>query len=132
MEDIINKIVVNKKDSVFDRIELELNFKIEKEKTKQLELIKDIRKIEKSIKEKELYCKRKKIVYMDDCDSDSEEYDSSDDENNASNMRRAGYYYSPHTRTWFRLGNLSVWSGLSGRRRKSRRNRRRVTRHRRA
>jgi hypothetical protein len=52
MEDIINKIVVNKKDVVFDRIEMEINLKIEKEKTKQLELIKDIIKIEKSIKEK--------------------------------------------------------------------------------
>ncbi len=74
MEDIINKIVVNKKDAIFDRIELELNLKIEKEKTKQLELIKDIRKIEKSIKEKELYCKRKKTLYMDN--SDDTESDS--------------------------------------------------------
>ncbi len=74
MEDIINKIVVNKKDAVFDRIELEINLKIEKEKTKQLELIKDIRKIEKSIKEKELYCKRKKTLYMDN--SDDTESDS--------------------------------------------------------
>ncbi len=79
MEDIINKIVVNKKDVIFDRIELELNLKIEKEKTKQLELIKDIRKIEKSIKEKELYCKRKKTLFTDDYDSNSD--DNSSDSN---------------------------------------------------
>jgi hypothetical protein len=87
MEDIINKIVVNKRDIVFDRIELELNLKIEKEKTKQLELIKDIRKIEKSIKEKELYCKRKKTLYMDDYESDnsSDESDSDSDSDSDSN-----------------------------------------------
>ena len=84
MEDIINKIVVNKKDVVFDRIELELNLKIEKEKTKQLELIKDIRKIEKSIKEKELYCKRKKTLYMDDYESDNSSDDSDSDSDSAS------------------------------------------------
>ena len=81
MEDIISKIVVNKKDKdkdyMYDRIELELNLKIEREKTKQLELIKDIRKIEKTIKEKELYCKRKNTTYSNseseyDSDSDSE------------------------------------------------------------
>jgi hypothetical protein len=79
MEDIINKIVVNKKDAIFDRIELELNLKIEKEKSKQLELIKDIRKIEKSIKEKELYCKRKKTLFSDEYDSNSD--DNSSDSN---------------------------------------------------
>ncbi len=79
MEDIINKIVVNKKDAIFDRIELELNLKIEKEKSKQLELIKDIRKIEKSIKEKELYCKRKKTLFADEYDSNSD--DNSTDSN---------------------------------------------------
>ena len=87
MEDIINKIVVNKRDIVFDRIELELNLKIEKEKTKQLELIKDIRKIEKSIKEKELYCKRKKTLYMDDYESDnsSDESDTDSDSDSDDN-----------------------------------------------
>lgn len=84
MEDIINKIVVNKKDLVFDRIELELNLKIEREKTKQLEFIKDIRKIEKSIKEKELYCKRKKILYMDDYESDINETDSDESDSDES------------------------------------------------
>ncbi len=95
MEDIINKIVVNKKDAVFDRIELEINLKIEKEKTKQLELIKDIRKIEKSIKEKELYCKRKKTLYMDnsddtesdsDLDTDSDSDTDSETEHDKSNI----------------------------------------------
>ena len=81
MEDIINKIIVNKKekDFTFDRIEMELNLKIECEKTKQLELIKDIRKIEKSIKEKELYCKRKKTLYMDNSDDTESESDSDSD-----------------------------------------------------
>lgn len=95
MEDIINKIVVNKKDFVFDRIELELNLKIEKEKTKQLELIKDIRKIEKSIKEKELYCKRRKTLYMDDYESDNSsdesdtdsDSDSDSDDNSSENIQ---------------------------------------------
>ena len=62
MDDIINKIYINKNSisniDVFDKINGELTLKIEQEKTKQLELIKDIKKIEKSIKEKELYCKR--------------------------------------------------------------------------
>lgn len=43
---------------------LELNLKIEREKTRQLELLKDIKKIEKSIKEKELYIKRNKSVCL--------------------------------------------------------------------
>ncbi len=84
MEDIINKIVVNKKDVIFDRIELEINLKIEKEKTKQLELIKDIRKIEKSIKEKELYCKRKKTIFVDNSDESDLESDSESESDLAS------------------------------------------------
>ena len=83
MEDIINKIVVNKKDVVFDRIELEINLKIEKEKTKQLELIKDIRKIEKSIKEKELYCKRKNTIFMDNSDESESESESESEEDSS-------------------------------------------------
>jgi hypothetical protein len=50
---------------------LELNYKIEKEKTKQLELLKDIKKIEKSIKQKELYIryyKNKKQYTSNNCD----------------------------------------------------------------
>ena len=86
MEDIISKIVVNKKDKdkdyIYDRIELELNLNIEREKTKQLELIKDIRKIEKTIKEKELYCKRKNTAYSN---SESEsEYESNSDSDSES------------------------------------------------
>ena len=68
MEDIIKKIQNTnsnknnlKKDNIFNQLELEIAYKIEKEKTRQLELIRDIRKIEKSIKEKELYNKRKNI-----------------------------------------------------------------------
>ncbi len=81
MEDILNKIILNKtkdkspdkKENInFDRLDLELNLKIEREKTKQLELIKDIRKIEKSIKEKELYCKRKQTVIISDSDSNTD------------------------------------------------------------
>ena len=94
MEDIISKIVVNKKDKdkdkdyIYDRIELELNLKIEREKTKQLELIKDIRKIEKTIKEKELYCKRKNTTYSNseseyESDSESESESNSDSESNS-------------------------------------------------
>ncbi len=83
MEDILNKIVLNrntdKKDIIsYDRLELEINLKIEREKTKQLELIKDIRKIEKSIKEKELYCKRKQTVIISDDDSDDSDLSDSD------------------------------------------------------
>jgi hypothetical protein len=63
MNEIFNKIVKknNKNDISFNQFELELQLKIEIEKTKQLELIKDIKKIEKSIKQKELYSKRNKI-----------------------------------------------------------------------
>ena len=86
MDDIISKIVINKKDKdqIYDRIEMELNLKIEVEKTKQLELIKDIRMIEKSIKEKELYCKRSNNT-ISDCESEynSESDDDSSDDNNS-------------------------------------------------
>jgi hypothetical protein len=87
MEDILNKIILNKtkdkspdkKDNIsFDILDLELNLKIEREKTKQLELIKDIRKIEKSIKEKELYCKRKQTVVISDSDSNTDSDSDSD------------------------------------------------------
>ena len=63
MNEIFNKIVKknNKNDITFNQFELELQLKIEIEKTKQLEFIKDIKKIEKSIKQKELYSKRNKI-----------------------------------------------------------------------
>lgn len=79
------------------KLELELNLKIEKEKTRQLELLKDIKKIEKSIKEKELYIKRNKSVclsnflkknkkYVSDTESETEsetetesEFDSESD-----------------------------------------------------
>jgi len=83
MDDILDKIIVNKKekrDVVFDRIELELNLKIEIEKTKQLELIKDIRKIEKSIKEKELYCKRSTNISLYNSSNDSSDESCSDDD----------------------------------------------------
>lgn len=95
MDDIINKIYINKNSNIdlFDKINGELSLKIEQEKTKQLELIKDIKKIEKSIKEKELYCKRnlsKKIIdnFNSDTnsdteyDSDSNSYDDSDLDDN--------------------------------------------------
>jgi len=84
MEKIISNIKKNKKykktktDDLMTTFELELNYKIECEKTKQLELIKDIRKIEKNIKEKELYNKRKnninftKNMCSNNSDSDSE------------------------------------------------------------
>lgn len=84
MEKIISNIKKNKKykktktDDLMTTFELELNYKIECEKTKQLELIKDIRKIEKNIKEKELYNKRKnninftKNMCSNNLDSDSE------------------------------------------------------------
>ena len=86
MDEIINKLIKtekkkNKKDSkkdviTFNQIELEIQLKIETEKTKQLELIKDIKKIEKSIKQKELYNRRtyfsckKCIQHKLDCDDD--------------------------------------------------------------
>lgn len=71
---------------------LELNLKIEKEKTKQLELLKDIKKIEKSIKEKELYIKRNKSVCLSNflkknkkytSDSESELDSDTDDESDS-------------------------------------------------
>jgi len=96
MEDIIKKIQnINsnknnlKKDNIFNQLELEIAYKIEKEKTRQLELIRDIRKIEKSIKEKELYNKRKNIYTFNksinnksnsesETDSESETYSESE------------------------------------------------------
>jgi len=91
MEKIIKNIKKNKiknhKDDLLTSIELELNYKIECEKTKQLQLIKDIRKIEKNIKEKELYTKRKNNInfsksteFESDSESDSESDFESDSE----------------------------------------------------
>ncbi len=85
MEDIIKKIQKNKKtniksDSVFNQIELEITYKIEREKTRQLELIRDIRKIEKSIKEKELYNKRKNIYSFNKSSTNNKHYNNSDSE----------------------------------------------------
>ncbi len=45
---------------------IKMQLKIEIEKTKQLELLKDIKRIEKSIKEKELYLKRNNSVCLTD------------------------------------------------------------------
>ena len=109
MDEIINKLIksdkhISKKNSnknkqgiTFNQLELEIQLKIETEKTKQLELIKDIKKIEKSIKYKELYNKRsyfscKKCINSNnksypnsendsdsDSDTDSDNYDSETD-----------------------------------------------------
>ncbi len=99
MEDIIKKIQNTnsnknknnlKKDNIFNQLELEIAYKIEKEKTRQLELIRDIRKIEKSIKEKELYNKRKNIYtfnksinnkYNSESESETESETESEDNN---------------------------------------------------
>jgi hypothetical protein len=87
MEKIISNIKKHKNtkknmnDEIITTIELELNYKIECEKTKQLQLIKDIRKIEKNIKEKELYNKRKNNINLNNSNSDSSDSDSSDSEN---------------------------------------------------
>ena len=79
-----------KKDNIFNQLELEIAYKIEKEKTRQLELIRDIRKIEKSIKEKELYNKRKNIYtfnksinnkYNSESESETESETESEDNN---------------------------------------------------
>jgi hypothetical protein len=83
MNDILNKIVKSKsnnkkKDNVYNQIELELQLKIESEKTKQLELIKDIKKIEKSIKQKELYSLRNKMCCKKLSGSSFESNDSYD------------------------------------------------------
>jgi hypothetical protein len=98
MEKIISNIKKNKKikkninDGLMTTFELELNYKIECEKTKQLQLIKDIRKIEKNIKEKELYNKRKNNInfdkkmssdYTDSCESDLSDSDNSDNSDNS-------------------------------------------------
>lgn len=85
-----NKKNKNNKNNDVIQFELELNYKIECEKTKQLQLIKDIKKIEKNIREKEIYNKSKKILYSNInncnncnnctkcCKSDSEDSDLSD------------------------------------------------------
>jgi hypothetical protein len=86
MDDILNKLLKmdkkNKKEITLNQIELEIQLKIENEKTKQLELLKDIKKIEKSIKQKELYnkrtyftcrkCIKNSKVYSSDTESDTE------------------------------------------------------------
>jgi len=113
MDDILNKLLKmdkkNKKEITSNQIELEIQLKIENEKTKQLELLKDIKKIEKSIKQKELYnkrtyftcrkCIKNSKVYSSDIESDTE-YDteteilsviSSDDETNMSTSELKKY-----------------------------------------
>lgn len=55
---------MSNKKNLKDKINLEIALKIEKEKTRQLELLRDIKKIEKTIKEKELYLKRNKSVCL--------------------------------------------------------------------
>jgi hypothetical protein len=98
MEKIISNIKKHKNtkkninDEIITTIELELNYKIECEKTKQLQLIKDIRKIEKNIKEKELYNKRKnninlkKKINLNNSNSDYSDTDSTDsDSTNSEN-----------------------------------------------
>jgi hypothetical protein len=86
MNEIFNKIVKknNKNDISFNQFELELQLKIEIEKTKQLELIKDIKKIEKSIKQKELYSKRNKI-YCSNHNHSEDESDLDSDLNSSNN-----------------------------------------------
>jgi hypothetical protein len=113
MDDILNKLLKmdkkNKKEITSNQIELEIQLKIENEKTKQLELLKDIKKIEKSIKQKELYnkrtyftcrkCIKNSKVYSSDIEYDTE-YDteteilsviSSDDETNMSTSELKKY-----------------------------------------
>ena len=90
MDELLNKIVKKnkKKDISINQLELELQLKIEVEKTKQLELIKDIKKIEKSIKQKELYSKRNMCTKLSDSSINSDydtENDSSDDDNSIDN-----------------------------------------------
>lgn len=84
MDELLNKIVKKnkKKDISINQLELELQLKIEVEKTKQLELIKDIKKIEKSIKQKELYAKRNNCTKLSGSSINSD-YDT--DESNDSN-----------------------------------------------
>jgi hypothetical protein len=95
MDELLNKIVKKnkKKDISINQLELELQLKIEVEKTKQLELIKDIKKIEKSIKQKELYAKRNICTKLsgssinseydtDDIDDTDDSDDTNDDNSN--------------------------------------------------
>lgn len=86
MDDILKKVIKKnkKKDVSINQLELELQLKIEIEKTKQLELIKDIKKIEKSIKQKELYSKRNICTTLSsslsnsECESESDNYFDND------------------------------------------------------
>ncbi len=88
MDDILNKLLKtekkNKKEITLNQIELEIQLRIENEKRKQLELIKDIKKIEKSIKQKELYNKRtyftcRKCIKNNRSDESDEETDIDSD-----------------------------------------------------
>ena len=91
MDELLNKIVKKnkKKDISINQLELELQLKIEVEKTKQLELIKDIKKIEKSIKQKELYSKRNMCTKLSgssinsDYDTENDSIDDSNDDDNS-------------------------------------------------
>lgn len=101
MEKIISNIKKNNKikkhinDDLMTTIELELNYKIECEKTKQLQLIKDIRKIEKNIKEKELYNKRKNNINFSKKNNnnycESESSDITDSECDSSDLSDSEY-----------------------------------------
>lgn len=84
---------MSKNIDIKNKKNLELNLKIEKEKTRQLELLKDIKKIEKAIQEKELYTKRNRSIcftdiltktmeidYESDCESEYESGSDTDDE----------------------------------------------------
>ena len=101
MEKIISNIKKNNKikkhinDDLMTTLELELNYKIECEKTKQLQLIKDIRKIEKNIKEKELYNKRKNNINFSKKNNnnycESESSDITDSECDSSDLSDSEY-----------------------------------------
>jgi hypothetical protein len=101
MEKIISNIKKNNKiknhvnDNLMTTLELELNYKIECEKTKQLQLIKDIRKIEKNIKEKELYNKRKNNINFSKKNNnnycESESSDITDSECDSSDLSDSEY-----------------------------------------
>ena len=91
MDSILNKIYQkqnNKKskkskcEELEKQINLELELKIEAEKTKQLELIKDIKKIELNIKQKELYALSRKnnLISFSSSNDDSSDCESEKEE----------------------------------------------------
>ena len=94
MNSILNKIHKNHKKNleknlenntiIEEQINLELELKIQIEKRKQLELIKDIKKIELNIKQKELYAlsKRNKCISLSSSNSDSIDNIDSDVDSN--------------------------------------------------